>query len=461
MNAMSVILAMLPEHALLVGLCALILIEVAGGKGRTGLAVAVVAVAAAMSAALALWFGGYAVAPFAGHFSINPQTEIAKAVILALALPVLLISRDDFHDTRFPLLLLSSLYGTCLLVSSDSFLTLFLGLELMSLPVYVLVLLALQRPESAEAGLKYLILGGAATATFLMGVSLLFGASGTLALAAFPEALASDGLMPRAAIVLILCAFFLKAAVFPFHTWAPDAYEGASVPVTAYMATIIKAAVVLAVVRLFGTAEVTPQLAGLVAILPLASIAWGNVAAIRQTSFRRMIAYSSIAHAGYLFFALLGTAGGRFQAVAFYVLAYGVMNLLAFSALPTGGDDAARDRIANLKGLYRRKPFAAIVIALAMLSLAGIPPLPGFVAKFLVFRNVMAAGHAWYAVLGLVGSYLGIYFYLRIIQFMFMSPQGEGDDDERPRRLALGATLLCLVPVVLLVIFPGWVLGKF
>jgi len=374
---------------------------------------------------------------------------------------VLLISRDDFHDTRFPLLLLSSLYGTCLLVSSDSFLTLFLGLEIMSLPVYVLVLLALQRPESAEAGLKYLILGGAATATFLMGASLLFGASGSLALSAFPEALASQALMPRAAVVLILCAFFLKAAVFPFHTWAPDAYEGASVPVTAYMATIIKAAVVLAVVRLFGTAEVTPQLAGLVAILPLASIAWGNVAAIRQTSFRRMIAYSSIAHAGYLFFALLGTAGGRFQAVAFYVLAYGVMNLLAFSALPTGGDDTARDRIANLKGLYRRKPFAAIVIALAMLSLAGIPPLPGFVAKFLVFRNVMAAGHTWYAVLGLVGSYLGIYFYLRIIQFMFMSPQGEGDADERPRRLALGATLLCLVPVVLLVIFPGWVLGMF
>jgi NADH-quinone oxidoreductase subunit N len=331
----------------------------------------------------------------------------------------------------------------------------------MSLPVYVLVLLALQRAESAEAGLKYLILGGAATATFLMGVSLLFGWSGGLALAAFPEALASSALMPRAAVALILCAFFLKAAVFPFHTWAPDAYEGASVPVTAYMATIIKAAVVLAVVRLFGPAEVTPQLAGLVALLPLVSIVWGNVAAIRQGSFRRMIAYSSIAHAGYLFFALLGSAGGRFQAVAFYVLAYGVMNLLAFSALPTGGDDAARDRIDNLKGLYRRKPFAAIVIALAMLSLAGIPPLPGFVAKFLVFRNVMAAGYTWYAVLGLVGSYLGIYFYLRIIQYMFMSPQGSGVESERPRRLALGATLLCLVPVTLLVLFPGWVLGKF
>ena len=322
MSAMSVILAMLPEHALLAGLCALILVEVAGGRGRTGLAVAFVAVAAATCAALALWFGGYAVAPFRGHFSISPQTEIAKAVILALALPVLLLSRDEFRDARFPLLLLSSLYGACLLVSSDSFLTLFLGLELMSLPVYVLVLLALQRVESAEAGLKYLILGGAATATFLMGASLLFGASGTLSLAAFADALASPSPMSHAAVAMILCAFFLKAAVFPFHTWAPDAYEGASVPVTAYMATIIKAAVVLAAVRLFGTAEVTPQLAGLVALLPLVSIAWGNVAAIRQTSFRRMIAYSSIAHAGYLYFAFLGAGPGRFQAVVFYILAY-------------------------------------------------------------------------------------------------------------------------------------------
>jgi len=165
----------------------LILIEVAGGKGRTGLAVAVVAVAAAASPRSPCGSAATRAAPFAGHFSINPQTEIAKAVILALALPRAADLSGTTSTTPAPLLLLSSLYGTCLLVSSDSFLTLFLGLELMSLPVYVLVLLALQRPESAEAGLKYLILGGAATATFLMGVSLLFGASGTLALSAFPE----------------------------------------------------------------------------------------------------------------------------------------------------------------------------------------------------------------------------------------------------------------------------------
>ena len=140
--------------------------------------------------------------------------------------------------------------------------------------------------------------------------------------------------MARMAVVLVIVAFFLKAAIVPFHAWAPDAYETAAVPVTAYMAVLVKAGVLLAAVRLFGTANVTAPLAGLLALLPLISIVWGNLAAMRQQSFRRMIAYSSIAHAGYLFYAFLGDAPGRFQAVAFYVIAYGAMNLLAFAALP-------------------------------------------------------------------------------------------------------------------------------
>jgi NADH-quinone oxidoreductase subunit N len=266
--------------------------------------------------------------------------------------------------------------------------------------------------------------------------------------------------MPRAAVVLILCAFFLKAAVFPFHTWAPDAYEGASVPVTAYMATIIKAAVVLAVVRLFGPAEVTPQLAGLVALLPLVSMVWGNIAAIRQRSFRRMIAYSSIAHAGYLFYAFLGAGPGRYEAIVFYLVAYGLMNVLAFAALPRGSDDSTQDRLDAFKGLYQRKPFAAVMIAIAMLSLAGLPPLPGFVAKFLVFRNVVAAGYTTYAVLGLVASYLGIYFYLRVIQYMFMGAADPAAARGRERRFALLASVLCLVPALLLALFPGWLLDR-
>jgi NADH-quinone oxidoreductase subunit N len=201
-------------------------------------------------------------------------------------------------------------------------------------------------------------------------------------------------------------------------------------------------------------------MAELLAILPLASIVWGNLAAMRQQSFRRMMAYSSIAHAGYLFYAFLGEGPGRFQAIAFYVLAYGLSNLLAFASLPTSDDDPARDRLDNMKGLFQRQPFAALMIALAMLSLAGIPPFPGFVAKFLVFKNVIAAGFTLYGVLGLIASYLGIYFYLRVIQYLFMSAEAPGVALGPLERLARSASVLCLLAVILLSVFPGWVIGQ-
>jgi NADH-quinone oxidoreductase subunit N len=181
---------------------------------------------------------------------------------------------------------------------------------------------------------------------------------------------------------------------------------------------------------------------------------------MRQTSFRRMIAYSSIAHAGYLFYAFLGDGPGRFQAIVFYLVAYGLMNLLAFASLPRGADDATRDRLDSLKGLFSRRPYAAITIAVAMLSLAGIPPFPGFIAKFLIFKNVIAAGYTVYAVLGLIGSYLGIYFYLRVVQFLFMSAPSEEAAPVASGRLALGAGLLCLIPAILLSVFPGWFIGR-
>ena len=202
------------------------------------------AVAAAAAIAFMLHLSGYTASPFAGQFSVGPGAFLAKAVVLALAVPVLLMARDDFADDGpFYPLLLSSLYGFCLLMSGDSFLTLFLGLEIMSIPVYVMVLLAFRRPESVEAALKYLVLGGTATALFLMGISLLYGGKGSLALSAYTAALSSTDPMATTAVVLVLVAFFLKAAIVPFHAWAPDAYEGASVPVTAFMATIIKAGV--------------------------------------------------------------------------------------------------------------------------------------------------------------------------------------------------------------------------
>lgn len=457
MNWNLVMVGMLPEHLLLAGIVALLVLEIAAGKPRAALWLTVATVYAAGAAALGLALQGYAAAPFPGQLSVAPTAYLAKAILLGLAIPVLLLSREEFESRQFHVLALSALYGGCLMVSSESFLTLFLGIELLSLPVYVLVLLAFRRPECAEAALKYLVLGGTASATLLMGASLLLGWSGSLGIGAFAEAVRSSDPFALTGAVLVLVAFFLKAAIAPFHTWAPDAYEAASVPVTAFMATIVKAAVLLAAVRLFGGGPLSEPMVLLLALLPLVSIAWGNLAAMRQPGFRRMIAYSSIAHAGYLFYAILGPGATRFEAVAFYLVAYGVMNLLAFASLPPDGDDAARDRLDNLKGLYHRRPYAAVMIAIAMLSLAGLPPFPGFIAKFLIFKNVVAAGHTLYAVLGLVGSYLGIYFYLRVVQYMFMS-ESRGPERAGLGTLAVGAGALCLTAGVVMALLPGWVL---
>jgi len=460
MNWQLILTAMLPEHLLLLGMLAILGLEIRSGRSRDGFGLAVLFTAAAAVAALWLYATGFTGAPFLHHFSVGPVTSLPKVVLLALAVPVLLISRDDFAETPYYTLVLASLYGACLIVSSDSFPTLFLGIEIMSLPVYALVLLGLLRAQSTEAALKYLVLGGAATATLLMGIAFLYGWSGSLAIAAFPFALASGDPLALAGVALVTAALFLKAAVVPFHAWAPDAYEGASAPVTAYMATIIKAGVLLAALRVFGSMPVVAPVAGLIAVLPLLSMAWGNLAAIRQTSFRRMIAYSSIAHAGYLFYALLGDGRGRWEAIVFYLIAYGLMNVLAFAALPRGADDERQDNLDALKGLYQRRPFAAVMIAMAMLSLAGLPPLPGFAAKFLVFKNVLAAGYTAYAVAGLVASYLGLYFYLRVIQYMFMAEQEPTAARGSPRRLAVLASVLCLVPAVLLMFFPGWLIDR-
>jgi len=460
MNWSLILTSMLPEHLLLLGMLAILGLEIRSGRSRDGFGLAVLFVAAAALAAVWLYATGRVGAPFPGHFSVGPAESLPKAVLLGLAVPVLLISRDDFADTPYYTLVLASLYGACLVVSSDSFPTLFLGIEIMSLPVYALVVLGLLRAQSSEAALKYLVLGGAATATLLMGISFLYGWSGTLQLAAFRSALDSSDPLALSGVALVTAALFLKAAVVPFHAWAPDAYEGASAPVTAYMATVIKAGVLLAALRVFGAAPVVPPVVGLLAILPLVSMAWGNLAAIRQSSFRRMIAYSSIAHAGYLFYALLGEGEGRWEAIVFYLLVYGLMNVLAFAALPHGADDERHDNLDALKGLYRRRPFAAVMIAIAMLSLAGLPPLPGFAAKFLVFKNVLAAGYTGYAVAGLVASYLGLYFYLRVIQYMFMSEPEPAAAKGAPRRYAVAASLLCLVPAVLLMLFPGWLIDR-
>jgi NADH-quinone oxidoreductase subunit N len=454
----GLLLAALPEHLLLLGIIAILLTDLLSDRPRDPFVTALVTVIAAAGAAFWLHDAGYVGAPFPGHYSVGADSLAAKALLAGLTLPVLFLTRAERLNNRFAMLLLSSLYGAFLMLSADSLLLLFFGLELLSLPLYALVVIGYHRPESAEAAMKYLVIGGVGTAVLLMGLSLTLGATGGLAMADFVTAMGGEDVLSRGAVMLVVAALMIKSAIVPFHAWAPDAYEGATVPVTAFMATVVKGAVVLALVRLFGPVAAGPALLGVLVVLPLVSMAWGNLAAMRQDGFRRLVAYSSIAHAGYLFYALLGAPEGRFEAVGFYVLVYGLTTTLALACLPMG-PDGLRDRLEEMKGLYYRSPLAAILIAVAMLSLAGIPPFPGFVAKFLIFRTVMDAGLFTVAVLGLVASYIGIYLYLRVIQYMFMSPSPAASRTAPAASIATTAALLMMAAVLLIGILPGIVLG--
>jgi NADH-quinone oxidoreductase subunit N len=457
MNLHAVLVGMLPEHLLLAGIVGTMLAEIAGRR-NAGSAIALLAVLAALAAAIWMAWSGVATTPFPGHLAIDRQALAGKLLVLGLAVPVLLVSRDDFRDTRFHALLLCSLYGASLVPASASFTTLFLALELMSLPVYVLVLIGMQRPGGSEAALKYLVLGSTATATLLMGISLLWGSTGSMAITAFTEGLAGGQTIATAGAMLVLLALMLKAAIVPFHAWAPDAYEAASVPITAHMTTIVKSGVLLAALAVAGPADLPAPLLAVVATLALASMVWGNLAASVQTGFRRLYAYSSIAHAGYLWFAFLGAGDGRAEAIVYYLVAYALVGLVVFGALPRSDHDADGDRLTALHGLFHRRPLAAILIAAAMLSLAGLPPLPGFVAKFLVFANVLAAGHVALAVLGLVASYIGLYAYLRVVQALFMA-EAPADAGATPRRLAWLALALTALPAAWLMVQPSVLLA--
>jgi NADH-quinone oxidoreductase subunit N len=452
--------ALLPEHFLLGGIVLLIVLTLVRQAQRLALVGAVVAVAAAAVAAGILAASGFTAEPFIGHFVVNPAIYITKGALLALALPVLLMSRTEFEGAEFPLLLLCSLYGLAILPSAQNALVLFLGIELLSIPSYAMIVLAFRRSEAAESALKYLVVSGTASALLLMGFSLVYGATGSMATSAFALALSSSDMMAQAAVLLVLISLFIKGAIVPFHAWAPDTYEGASVPVTAYLATLAKAAVLIVALRLFGGAVPAGPMVAIMAGLPLASVIWGNLAAMRQHSLRRMLAYSSIAHAGYLFYAFLGAPEGRFEAVTFYVIVYAAANLLAFAAVPSHSNDVQRDAMETLDGLASRDPRSATLIAVAMLTLAGLPPLPGFTAKFLIFKSVMAAGFVSWAVLGLVGSFLGLYFYLRVIMRMFMSADRGVLATPTGATLAHTAGVLCLAATLALMIVPGWLLAR-
>ncbi len=388
-----------------------------------------------------------------------------------------LYDRDGRYRAEFYPLVLFSTLGMMLLAASTDLMSLFLALETMSLSVYVLVAGNRGSLRSSEAGFKYLVMGAFASAFLLMGMALLYGQAGGTSYAVIGNALAgvSDpSPMLGLAVGLIFIGLGFKVALVPFHMWTPDVYEGAPAYVTGFMATGVKAAAVAALLR-FGWLCL-PVLADvwfpMLAVLAVATMTYGNVVALLQNSIKRMLAYSSIAHAGYLMLGVLaylqtgrdtavatraevvGVAAGG--AVLFYLVGYALMNLGAFGIvtyLSRSRKDEA-DTIAGYAGLAVRRPVAAAALAIFLFSLAGIPPTVGFVGKFYIFDAVVKADLLPLAIWGVINSLLSVYYYLRVIMTMYMKPSEEGAHDGGSWEAVFAAGVLALM-VVALGVVPG------
>lgn len=377
--------------------------------------------------------GGLRADRFAMMFNIIFLVLAAATILLAAREPAAVDRRGEYAG-----LIMIAATGMMLVAGAGDLISIFLGIEILSVALYVLCALEVWRERSLESGLKYLIAGAVGGAILLYGLTFLFGATGSTSLAEIGEALAGTSLVDEpmilAAMVLIAGGLAFKASAAPFHMWAPDVYQGAPTTVTSFMATATKAAAFAAFLRLFSglIPDMQPDWGILLAVLAVASIVVGNLAALVQTSMVRMLAYSSIAQAGYL---LIGVATGTLQgaeALIYYLLAYGVMTMAAFAVVIIREREVEEgDSIASLTGYGRARPVLGVVLTLSMLSLAGFPPLSGFVGKFMLFGSAVESDMAWLAVVGAVGSVVSLGYYLRVVTVTWLA----GEPGTQPRRM--------------------------
>jgi NADH-quinone oxidoreductase subunit N len=353
--------------------------------------------------------------------------------VLVTLLSLRYVERENIVRGEYYALLLFGVLGMMIMVSSTHFVTIFIGLEVMSIAIYVLCGLLSGNPRSAEASLKYFLLGAFATAFLLYGMALTYATTGLLDVRDIAGYLTSGNfhLTPlfMIGLAMLVVGFGFKTASVPFHMWTPDVYEGAPTSITAFMATGIKAAAFGAFVRVFYTAFI-PLLGawtGMLWLIAVATMTVGNITALVQDDVKRMLAYSSIAHAGYILIAFV--VGDRFSAVGilFYILVYTFMNIGAFTVvILLGQKDQNRTGIENYAGLAARHPLIALAMTVFLLSLAGVPPLAGFMGKFYVLSAAIQSKYYWLAVIGVLNSVVAAYYYLRVVMYMyFREPAGE------------------------------------
>jgi NADH-quinone oxidoreductase subunit N len=371
--------------------------------------------------------------------------------IATLLMSMSYLENTEVRTGDYYTLIMFATVGMMLMASATDLLVIFLALEVMSIAAYALAGIARGQVRSNEAAMKYFLLGAFATGFLLFGIALIFGATGSMTLPVIAERVAGLGAAERlyltAGVALLLVGFGFKVAAVPFHSWAPDVYEGAPTTVTAFMAVGVKAAAFAAFVRVF-----LDTLSGLqgdwsVVLWVIAALTMtvGNVTALLQRNIKRMLAYSSIAHAGYILVGMVagGAAGGA--AVLFYLLTYALMTLGAFAVVvAVGRKGEANELLDDYAGIAFRSPFLGVAMTLFMLSLAGIPPLAGFIGKFYLFSAAIESGYIWLTVIGVLNSVVSVYYYVGVLVRMYMM-EGDTQVTALDRRPHLFATLLLTV----------------
>ena len=403
-----------------------------------------------------------------GTLVVNSLTVIFKVVVVTLTVLTVIISLDypiGRHVGEYFAVLLFGSIGMLLLISAEELITIFVALELTSLSLYILTAFHKGALRSQEAAVKYFMFGAISSAFLLFGMSYLYGATGTTNLREIGTAIQTMGSSPLlvVALLFVLVGFGFKVAVVPFHLWAPDAYEGAPTPVTAFIATGSKVAsffvltkfVMLSFAGMPGSAvwkHMTPGWTMLLALMAVASMVLGNCAAIVQHNVKRLLAYSSIAHAGYILVGLLAASTTGATAVFYYIIVYALTNLGAFGVVAALSERVGGDDLEHFDGMSKRAPFLSLLMLVFVLSLAGVPPLGGFFGKFYLFmaaveRDSAHFGLLWLVILGIFMSAVSLYYYLILLKHVYLAAPKESQRIETPLylNLALGAVALAVL----------------
>ena len=377
--------------------------------------------------------------------------------LISILISVGYLRKHNLDRPEFYMLMLFSISGMMLMGMANDLILIFLALEVLSIPLYIMSGMAWPRTDSEESAMKYFLLGAFSSSILVFGIALIYGATGSTALPEVLATIGSGGALGLAGAAFLLVGFAFKVAAVPFHMWTPDVYEGAPTVVTAFMSVGAKVGGFAAMLRIFVTAlpDLDETWVGAVAIVAALTLILGNVVAISQANIKRMLAYSSIAHAGYIMIAVasgMGSPDGVSSAL-FYMFAYLFTNLGAFAivvALERKQNEGTT--LNDYKGLAKRNPMLALAMAYFMLSLTGIPPTGGFSGKFYVFRAAIEADLLWLAIIGVITSVVSGYYYLRVVYLMYMH-DGEGEVVPLPGlNLAVGITA---VATIILGLFPG------